>query len=168
MPACTTCRSAPRTKSRHPQLCIRWRILGTAAENPPGLLGVGTDASEVLDRLEALGVFEVASDAQHLAQVGRADEQQVDVGNRGDVLERRQCTGGLDLDAQEGLGVGPGRVLGERSQAEPAVAIAAVQPALAPWPKLGPAHGLLGLRWRADHADHHSACSGLEGRITVA
>ena len=68
----------------------------------------------------------------------------------------------LDLDADESRGVGGGHVLGQAHQAEPAVAIPAVEPALAPWPELRPADRLLGLARRMDHADHQPARARFE------
>ena len=137
-------------------------VLGASGDDPPGLAGLGAGPGDPLDGVEALGVLEVAGDAQHLADVGRADEEEVDVGDRGDLGDRGDRPGGLDLDADEGLGVGLGDVLGQRHQAEPAVAVAAVHPPLAPGVELGPADGLLGVLGASGHADHHAAGPGLE------
>src|SRR5262245_30192537 len=60
-------------------------VLGAAGDDPPGLAGVGAGAGDALDGSEALGVLEVAGDAQRLADVGRADEQQIDIGHGGDL-----------------------------------------------------------------------------------
>ena len=135
--------SAPRTNNWQPQLRIRAEYSGPRLKMPQGFLASAHTRARFSIAVEALRVLEVTGHAQHLAQVGRADEQQVDVGDRGDVFERGQRTCGLDLNADEGLGIGPGRVFGQRSQAEPAVAIASVQararPAARTWPTARPA-----------------------------
>ena len=112
------------------------RVRGTAREDTPRLAGGGRRFRDRLDRLEAAGILEVSRDAEDLAQVGRADEQEVDVRDGRDLGSRLQGARRLDLDADEGLGIGPRGVLGEGDQAVPAVAIAAVEAAFAPGPEL--------------------------------
>ena len=52
---------------------------------PQGLPAVGAGPGDRLDGVEAARVLEVAGDAQDLAEVGGADEQEVDVGDGGDL-----------------------------------------------------------------------------------
>jgi len=92
-------------------------VVGAAGEDAPGLAGRGGGPRDRLDRLEASGILEVPRDAEDLAQVGRADEQQVDVGDRRDLGGRLERPGRLDLDADERLGIGPRRVLGRAGSA---------------------------------------------------
>ena len=154
--------SAPRTKSWQPQLRIRAAYSGPRLKMPQGLPADLHGLGDRFDRLQALGVLEVAGHAENLAQVGRTDEEQVDVGNGGDLGDRVEGARRLDLNADERLGIGPGRVLGQRDQAEPAVAVAAVQararPSARTWPSGRPARPRPG----ADHADHHAPCPGFE------
>src|SRR5262249_46325697 len=101
-------------------------VLRTAREDTPRLLGGAARPRNGLDRLEATSVLEIAGHAQHLTEVGRADEQQVDVGDGGDLSNCLESAGGLDLDADKRLGIRLSRVFGQRNQSESAVAISSV------------------------------------------
>src|SRR5262245_45324650 len=93
-------------------------ILGTPGDDAPGLAGIAAGARNPLDGVEALGVLEIARVAEYLAEVGGPDKEEIDIGNRGDLGDRGDGAGRLDLDTDEGLGVGAGGVLGGRDQPE--------------------------------------------------
>ncbi len=111
--------SKPRTNIRQPQSRIRAAYSGPRGTDPPRLAAPRHSAGDPLDRVEAARVLEVAGDAQHLADVGRADEEQVDVGDRGDFGDGGERAGvsiwmptkvsALALAAYSAIGVRPNR-----------------------------------------------------------
>ena len=141
--------SKPRTNIRHPQPSIRCGVLGTSRDDPPGLAGLGAGLGDPLDGVEALGVLEVAGDAQDLADVGRADEEQVDVGDRRRSRRPTAIAPAVSIWMPTKVSaLALATYSGSGHQAEPAVAVAAVHPSLAPGVELRPADGLLGVLGR--------------------
>ena len=88
IPACIAWMSAPRTKSWQPQLRMRWAYSGPRLKIPHGLPDLRCGLRDGFNRFETFGVFKIAGDAEDLAQVGRPDEEQVDVRNRCDLCRR--------------------------------------------------------------------------------
>lgn len=81
-------------------------VVGSAGDDPPGFMGSRAGGGNPADDVQAPRVLEVAGHAQHLAQVGWADEQQVHIRDRGDLLDPVQGGSGFNLDADERFGVG--------------------------------------------------------------
>ena len=85
----------------------------------PRVSGVGAGPGDPLDGVEAARVLEVAGDAEHLAEVGRPDEQEVNVGDGGDLGDRGEGgrvsiwmptkVSALALAAYSAIGVRPNR-----------------------------------------------------------
>jgi hypothetical protein len=73
-------------------------------------------------------MLEFPGHSEHLANIGRTDEDEVDVVDRRDRLDRGDRLRGLDLNADERLGVRSRHVFGDRRQAEPSVPVPAIRP----------------------------------------
>lgn len=138
-------------------------VVGASGDDAPGFSGVLADVGDAFDGFEAAGVIELSRDAEDLAEVGGSDEEEVDIGDGGDVGGVLDGRGGFELNADEGFGVGLLDVFRHRHKAEASVAVSAVQAALAPGVELGPSDGLFGVFGIADHAEHDAADAGLEG-----
>src|SRR5262245_13256459 len=74
-------------------------VIGPAAEDAPRFAGGLAGLGDRFDRVQTFRIFEVTGHAKDLAEVGRADEQEVDVRYGGDLTHRFKSAGCLDLNS---------------------------------------------------------------------
>ena len=148
------------------------RLLGLRAEVQPSPLGVAgiigpwnfpvhlvvlpAAAAFAAGNRVMIKMSEITGHTEDLTEVGGADEDQIDIGHAGDLGDARQRRGGFDLNANERVFIGMFDVFWNWHETEHAIAVTAVDSALASGGKFGPADGLFGGLGGSDHADHHA------------
>src|SRR6185436_14953741 len=104
----------------------------------------------------------LAGDAEDLAEVAGADEEEVHAVHRGDFVALLERPERFDLDGDEVVPVGVRGELREGLAAEHRVEPAAVEAAVAAGSELRPLHELFGMSRRLDAGGHQSAGPGFE------